>query len=200
MACRHPLNQRTGTELGHLAPCPALRTGRSAPRGRVPTATEKLVEGRKRPPPPATAPCSLHPLCQGTPSGGRWLVLFDFLGGTSRRPTPWLRICARKAGSQHRGEAVRCAWQGCEVCQQVRREVPHDLHALPKLWCCGRHSAGPTPRLGLIQEWTRCANGRGGRDAQTPSLPCLRDCGDSIWTDRHSSSSLIDMRNNCLLC
>ena len=113
MACRHPLNQRTGTELGHLAPCPALRTGRSAPRGRVPTATEKLVEGRKRPPPPATAPCSLHPLCQGTPSGGRWLVLFDFLGGTSRRPTPWLRICARKAGSQHRGEAVRCAWQGC---------------------------------------------------------------------------------------
>ena len=198
MACRHPLNQRTGTELGHLAPCPALRTGRSAPRGRVPTATEKLVEGRKRPPPPATAPCSLHPLCQGTPSGGPWLVLFDFLGGDVQKAHSLAADLCQEGW-------LPAPWRGCEVClarlcQQVCREVPHDVHALPKLWCCGRHSAGPTPRLGLIQEWTRCANGRGGRDAQTPSLPCLRDCGDSIWTDRHSSSSLIDMRNKCLLC
>ena len=193
MACRHPLNRKTGTELGHLAPCPALRTVRSAPKGRVPTATEKLVEGQKRPPPPTTAPCSLHPLCQGTPLGGPWLVLFDFLGGDVPKAHS-LAVALCQEGW------LPAPWQGCEVCQQVRREVPRDLHALPKLWCCGRHSAGPTPRLGLIQEWTRCANGRGGRDAQTPSLPCLRDGRDSIWTDRHSCSSLIDMHNNYLLC
>lgn len=153
---------------------------------------EKLVEGKKRPPPPATAPCFLHPLGQGTPSGGPWLVLFDFLGGTSRRPAARLRLCAGKAGAQHRGDALRC--------QQVPRASPRDLRTLPKLWCHGPHSAGPTPHLGLIQEWTDCGNGRGGREAQTPSLPCLRDGQDSIWTDSHSSSSLIDMHSNCLLC
>lgn len=143
-------------------------------------------------PTPATAPCFLHPLCQGTPSGGPWLALFDFLGGRSRRPAALMQLCARKAGAQHRADAVRC--------QQVPRASPRDLHALPKLWCHGPHSAGPTPPLGLIQEWTNCANGRGGRDAQTPSFPCLRDGRDSIWTDSHSSSSLIDMHSNCLLC
>ena len=148
--------------------------------------------GQEAPPPPPQLPASSTLYARARPQVALGWSCLTSSGGTSRRPAARLRLRARKAGAQHRGDAVRC--------QQVPRASPHDLHALPKLRCHGPHLAGPTPPLGLVQEWTNCANGRGGRDAQTPSLPCLRDGRDSIWTDSHSSSSLINMHSNCLLC
>lgn len=125
-------------------------------------------EGPSGPLPPATAPCPLHPLRQATPLGGPWLVLFDFLGDVQKARCPAGWLCARKAGllAPWR-QAVRC---GQRVCREVPLQPPRPGQAVVS----APPPAGPTPRLGLIQEWTRCANGRGGREAQTPHVPVFK--------------------------
>lgn len=173
----------------------------------VPTPTENLEESKKHQVVPSSHSSLLLPPSQPWKltrvALGSWLVRFYRLREKSRRAC-WFPGLLPSSGSVPGMPALNafvnpvCTCQCAHICKLPRNLQP----PAREMWSQGHHWTGLAKHLSWasFRNEQRC-KWRGSKEQTGPGFPFLAHALDSLTqSNAHSSSYLIHMHENCLLC